>query len=224
MIQIAIDGPAGAGKSTVAKEVAKRLGIHYLDTGAMYRAMAVAVLEQGIDICEHEKVQQALEKIEISVVYTQTGQRVLANGVDLTDKIRTPQATKGSSDIAVIPAVRLALVAIQRDVAKRYDIIMDGRDIGTYVLPKAKAKFFITASVQERAKRRYMELKAGGQERPIEQLEAEIAARDKTDSEREFAPLRQAEDAILVDTTHMSIEEVVRFVVKKAREAYPNDL
>lgn len=224
MIQIAIDGPAGAGKSTVAKEVAKRLGIHYLDTGAMYRAMAVAVLEQGIDICEHEKVQQALEKIEISVVYTQKGQRVLANGVDLTDKIRTPQATKGSSDIAVIPAVRLALVAIQRDVAKRYDIIMDGRDIGTYVLPKAKAKFFITASVQERAKRRYMELKAGGQERPIEQLEAEIAARDKTDSEREFAPLRQAEDAILVDTTHMSIEEVVRFVVKKAREAYPNDL
>ena len=101
---------------------------------------------------------------------------------------------------------------------------MDGRDIGTYVLPKAKAKFFITASVQERAKRRYLELKAGGQERPIEQLEAEIAARDKTDSEREFAPLRQAEDAILVDTTHMSIEEVVRFVVKKAREAYPNDL
>ncbi len=224
MIQIAIDGPAGAGKSTVAKEVAKRLGIHYLDTGAMYRAMAVAVLEQGIDICEHEKVQQALEKIEISVVYTQKGQRVLANGLDLTDKIRTPQATKGSSDIAVIPAVRLALVEIQRDVAKRYDIIMDGRDIGTYVLPKAKAKFFITASVQERAKRRYLELKAGGQERPIEQLEAEIAARDKTDSEREFAPLRQAEDAILVDTTHMSIEEVVRFVVKKAREAYPNDL
>lgn len=224
MIQIAIDGPAGAGKSTVAKEVAKRLGIHYLDTGAMYRAMAVAVLEQGIDICEHEKVQQALEKIEISVVYTQKGQRVLANGVDLTDKIRTPQATKGSSDIAVIPAVRLALVEIQRDVAKRYDIIMDGRDIGTYVLPKAKAKFFITASVQERAKRRYLELKAGGQERPIEQLEAEIAARDKTDSEREFAPLRQAEDAILVDTTHMGIEEVVRFVVKKAREAYPNDL
>lgn len=224
MIQIAIDGPAGAGKSTVAKEAAKRLGIHYLDTGAMYRAMAVAVLEQGIDICEHEKVQQALEKIEISVVYTQKGQRVLANGLDLTDKIRTPQATKGSSDIAVIPAVRLALVEIQRDVAKRYDIIMDGRDIGTYVLPKAKAKFFITASVQERAKRRYLELKAGGQERPIEQLEAEIAARDKTDSEREFAPLRQAEDAILVDTTHMSIEEVVRFVVKKAREAYPNDL
>ena len=224
MIQIAIDGPAGAGKSTVAKEVAKRLGIHDLDTGAMYRAMAVAVLEQGIDICEHEKVQQALEKIEISVVYTQKGQRVLANGLDLTDKIRTPQATKGSSDIAVIPAVRLALVAIQRDVAKRYDIIMDGRDIGTYVLPKAKAKFFITASVQERAKRRYLELKAGGQERPIEQLEAEIAARDKTDSEREFAPLRQAEDAILVDTTHMGIEEVVRFVVKKAREAYPNDL
>lgn len=221
MIQIAIDGPAGAGKSTVAKQVAARLSINYLDTGAMYRAMAVAVLRQGIDIAEHEKVKKALEHIDISVRYTtDKGQRVLANGQDLTDFIRTPEATKGSSDIAVIPAVRLKLVAIQRQVAEQYDIVMDGRDIGTYVLPDAKAKFFVTASVAERAQRRFLELQATGAERPLAQLEAEIAARDKTDSEREFAPLRQAADAILVDTTNMGIAEVVDFVIAKIKEVY----
>ena len=220
MIQIAIDGPAGAGKSTVAKQVAVRLSINYLDTGAMYRAMAVAVQRQGIDIAEHEQVKRALEHIDISVRYTDKGQRVLANGEDLTDFIRTPEATKGSSDIAVIPAVRIKLVAIQRQVAEQYDIVMDGRDIGTYVLPDAKAKFFVTASVAERAKRRFLELQATGAERPLAQLEAEIAARDKTDSEREFAPLRQAADAILVDTTNMGIAEVVDFVIAKIKEVY----
>ncbi len=224
MIQIAIDGPAGAGKSTVAREVARRLDINYLDTGAMYRAMAVAVMRQGIEIADREKVRQALGKIRISVVYTENGQRVLANGEDLTDFIRTPEATKGSSDIAVIPAVRLELVALQREVAERYDIVMDGRDIGTYVLPDARAKFFITASVAERARRRYLELKEKGAEQPVRQLEAEIAARDKTDSEREFAPLRQAADAVLVDTTNLSIDEVVSFVIQKVKEAYPDDL
>ena len=224
MIQIAIDGPAGAGKSTVAKEVARRLGINYLDTGAMYRAMAVAVLRRGIEISDHAKVKEALAGIKITVCYTQQGQRVLANGEDLTDFLRTPEATKGSSDIAVIPAVRLELVAIQREVARKYDIVMDGRDIGTYVLPDAKAKFFIVDRVEERAKRRYLELKKNGAERPLEQLETEIAARDKTDTEREFAPLRQAADAVLVDTTNMSIDEVVRFVMQKVKEAYPDDL
>ena len=207
MIQIAIDGPAGAGKSTVAKEVARRLGINYLDTGAMYRTIGLAVCRRGI-----------------TVRYTEQGQRVLANGEDLTDFLRTPEATKGSSDIAVIPAVRLELVAIQREVARKYDIVMDGRDIGTYVLPDAKAKFFVVASVEERAKRRYLELKKNGAERPLEQLEAEIAARDKTDTEREFAPLRQAADAILVDTTKLSIDEVVSLVIQKIKEAYPDDL
>ena len=224
MIQIAIDGPAGAGKSTVAREVARRLGINYLDTGAMYRAMAVAVLRRGIEISDHAKVKEALAGIKITVRYTQQEQRVLANGEDLTDFLRTPEATKGSSDIAVIPAVRLELVAIQREVARQYDIVMDGRDIGTYVLPDAKAKFFVVASVKERAQRRYLELKKNGAERPLEQLEAEIAARDKTDTEREFAPLRQAADAVLVDTTNMDIDEVVSFVMQKVKEAYPDDL
>ncbi len=170
------------------------------------------------------KVKEALAGIKITVCYTQQGQRVLANGEDLTDFLRTPEATKGSSDIAVIPAVRLELVAIQRRVARQYDIVMDGRDIGTYVLPDAKAKFFVVASVKERARRRYLELKKNGVERPLEQLEAEIAARDKTDTEREFAPLRQAADAVLVDTTNMDIDEVVSFVMQKVKEAYPDDL
>ena len=173
----------------------------------MYRAMAVAVLRRGIEISDHAKVKEALAGIKITVRYTQQEQRVLANGEDLTDFLRTPEATKGSSDIAVIPAVRL-----------------DGRDIGTYVLPDAKAKFFVVASVKERARRRYLELKKNGAERPLEQLEAEIAARDKTDTEREFAPLRQAADAVLVDTTNMDIDEVVSFVMQKVKEAYPDDL
>ena len=218
MIQIAIDGPAGAGKSTVAKEVAKRLGIHYLDTGAMYRAMAVAVLEQGIDICEHEKVQQALEKIEISVVYTQKGQRVLANGLDLTDKIRTPQATKGSSDIAVIPAVRLALVAIQRDVAKRYDIIMDGRDIGTVVLPHAQVKVFLTASPEARAKRRCLELEQRGTPEPYEKVLEDIQRRDWNDTHRSAAPLRQAEDAVVLDTTTLDFAQSLAALLQIIKE------
>ena len=223
-INIAIDGPAGAGKSTIAKRVAKELEYIYVDTGAMYRAMAYYFLQKGISPEDEGKISKECKNAEISIAYQNGEQQVILNGENVTAYIRKEEVGNMASATSVYPKVREKLVELQKELAKKSNVIMDGRDIGTYVLPKAKAKFFITASVQERAKRRYLELKAGGQERPIEQLEAEIAARDKTDSEREFAPLRQAEDAILVDTTHMSIEEVVRFVVKKAREAYPNDL
>ena len=207
MIQIAIDGPAGAGKSTVAREVARRLGINYLDTGAMYRAMAVAVLRRGIEISDHAKVKEALAGIKITVRYTQQEQRVLANGEDLTDFLRTPEATKGSSDIAVIPAVRLELVAIQREVARQYDIVMDGRDIGTVVLPGADVKIFLTASAEERARRRFLELEKRGTPKDYDELLREIEERDYNDSHRAAAPLRQPEDGVTLDTTGLDFRQ-----------------
>lgn len=149
MIQIAIDGPAGAGKSTAAKELARQLHINYMDTGAMYRAMAYALMQRGVDIADHTAVKKELDSIDIAVQYGEQGQRVLANGTDVTDFIRTPEVSKGASDVAVIPAVRLKLVKTQQETAEKYDIVMDGRDIGTYVLPDAKVKFFITASSAE---------------------------------------------------------------------------
>lgn len=220
MIQIAIDGPAGAGKSTAAKELARQLHINYMDTGAMYRAMAYALMQRGVDIADHTAVEKELDSIDIAVQYGEQGQRVLANGTDVTDFIRTPEVSKGASDVAVIPAVRLKLVKTQQETAEKYDIVMDGRDIGTYVLPDAKVKFFITASSAERAKRRYLEWKAAGIQKDIRELEQEIISRDKTDSEREFAPLRQAEDAILLDTTDMGIEDVLQAVIRQVREVY----
>lgn len=218
MLKIAVDGPAGAGKSTVAKEIARRMGINYMDTGATYRAMAYALLQMGVKIEEHDRVVPLLDKIDIAVAYTDQGQRVLWNGKDVTPFIRTPEVSKGASDVAVIPEVRLKLVEIQRKAAEQYDIIMDGRDIGTYVLPDAQAKFFITAAPRIRAQRRWLELKAAGVEKDLDELEREIVARDKTDSEREFAPLRQAEDALLVDTGDMTADQVAALLEKKIRE------
>lgn len=224
MMQIAIDGPAGSGKSTIAKLLSRALGVHYLDTGAMYRAMGLAMLERNICINDHNAVRAALQEVEITVDYDARGQRVLVNGRDVTDYIRTPAVSKASSDVAVIPEVRLKLVKTQRETANRFDIVMDGRDIGTYVLPEAGVKLFITASSRERAIRRQKELAAAGTERDLDLLEQEIIARDHTDSTREFAPLRQAEDAWLVDTTDMTIEEVLHAATEKIREVYPNAL
>ncbi len=211
-MKIAIDGPAGAGKSTVAKAVAKKLNLNYLDTGAMYRASAYAMIERGIEPVEQQKVIAALPSLDMKIIYENGEQRVLVGGQDVTSYIRTPRISKGASDIALIPELRIQLVELQRRVANEYDIVMDGRDIGTYVLPDADFKFFITASPRERASRRYLELKETTPDADIDQIEREIIARDKTDSEREFAPLKQAEDAILVDTTHLDRNQVIELV------------
>ena len=211
-MKIAIDGPAGAGKSTVAKAVARKMKFNYLDTGAMYRAAAYAMIERGIEPSDREKVLSALPGLSMKIVYEGGSQKVLIDGRDVTPYIRTPQISKEASDIAVIPELRLKLVDLQREVANEYDVVMDGRDIGTYVLPDADFKFFITASPRERAKRRYLELKETVPDADIDQIERDIIARDKTDSTREFAPLRQAEDAVLVDTTDLNREQVIELV------------
>lgn len=214
-LSIALDGPAGAGKSTIAKKIAQALNIYYLDTGAMYRAFAYKVISDGLNPSDRGDVINALQTAEVTVGYVNGIQRVYVNQKDVTDFIRTPEMGFGASAVAVFPEVRIKLVEIQRQVANDYDVIMDGRDIGTYVIPQTKNKFFLTASPHERARRRHLEFLEKGIEKPLETIEKEIIARDKNDSEREFAPLRQAEDAILVDTTHMMIEEVTAYILER---------
>lgn len=209
MLNIAIDGPAGAGKSTVAKLLAKRLGIIYLDTGAMYRAIALKTIEQHIDPFDVEALKEMLESTTIDIYYIDQEQRVLLDGRDVTDFIRTPEVSEEASKVAAIPIVRLKLVELQRDIAKTRDVVMDGRDIGTFVLPDANLKFYLTASVDERARRRYQELRLKGYVCSLKDIREEIRARDKNDSERELAPLRKADDAILIDSTGKAVDEVV---------------
>ena len=212
-MKIAIDGPAGAGKSSVAKAVAQKLHMNYLDTGAMYRAVAYAFLSRNIDVNDHAAVLNDLPGLDIRVEYQDGHQQLFVDGVDVMPYIRTPEVSKGSSDVAVIPEVREKLVELQRQVADAYDVVMDGRDIGTNVLPNADYKFYLTASPAERAKRRYLESRGQHPEITVEQIEKDIVARDFTDVNRKFAPLRQAEHALLVDTTNMGFEEVVALVL-----------
>lgn len=214
-LSIALDGPAGAGKSTIAKKIAKALNIYYLDTGAMYRAFAHKVISDGLNPSDRGDVIKALGSADVTVGYVNNVQKVYVNQKDVTDFIRTPEMGSGASAVAVFPEVRIKLVEIQRQVASDYDVVMDGRDIGTYVIPHTKNKFFLTASPQERARRRHLEFLEKGIDKPVETIEKEIIARDKNDSEREFAPLRQAEDALLVDTTHMTIDEVTAYILKR---------
>ncbi len=206
-VNIAIDGPAGAGKSSISKAVAKRLGIVYVDTGAMYRACAVYAIENGIEITQ-ESIIPHLDDIIIDIKYNENGQQIILNGKDVSERIREKDATIGSSKIAVIPEVRLKLVQLQRTLASSKSVIMDGRDIGTYVLPDADLKIYLTASVKERARRRFVEMQQKGMECDINEVEKDIEFRDKNDSEREFAPLRCAEDAIKIDSSDLNFEEV----------------
>ena len=219
-MQIAIDGPAGAGKSTVAKAIAKKLHINYMDTGAMYRAVAYGLLKKGVNLKDAAMVAKELKEIDLKVIYVNEEQRVLINGEDVTPYIRTPEVSMGASDVGAVPEVRIKLVEIQRETAAEYDVVMDGRDIGTYVLPDTKAKFYITASSKERALRRSRDLIAAGMKVDLDALEQEIIARDKQDSEREFAPLRCAEDAVYLDTSDMSIEQVIGAVCQRIEEIY----
>lgn len=209
-IAIAVDGPAGAGKSTVAKIISKRLGITYLDTGAMYRAVALKAIKEGIDTKDREKLLKIMDNINIEVKYIEGEQVIYLDGIDVSGQIRTPEVSIGASDVSAIPEVRLKMVMLQRQIASQRDVIMDGRDIGTYVLPDAPYKFFLNASINERARRRYAEqLQKGIDGVTYEDVLKDISYRDKNDSSRNFAPLKKAEDAIEIDTTNMSVDDVV---------------
>lgn len=212
-ISVAIDGPAGAGKSTVSKAAAKDLGFVYIDTGAMYRAAALFALENDINVVnDAESLIGILDDMSIKISYDRRGQRVFLNGEDVSDQIRTNDVTKAASAVAKIPEVRERLVKLQRDMAERSNVIMDGRDICSTVLPKAQVKIFLTASVASRAKRRYKELMEKGMDTTLETVKLDIMARDKNDSERKVSPLKKADDAVLLDTSDMTFDEVVECV------------
>lgn len=219
---IAIDGPAGSGKSTVAKAVARRLGMHYLDTGAMYRAVAWTALEQGLDLAKESAITSVATQIDIEFVHkdeSPIATSVLANGHDITTGIRAPRIDDAVSVVARMPAVRAALVAQQRAIGDAGDIVVEGRDIGTVVFPNAGVKIFLTASPQERARRRHLELEQRGEALDAAAVQERMAVRDSADSSREASPLAAAHDAIVLDTTGMGIEDVVSAIAGLAGEA-----
>lgn len=216
--QIAIDGPAGAGKSTIAKAIARKLGYIYVDTGAMYRAMALYLLRQGIRPEETEKIEAASRRADITIVYENGAQQVLLNGENVTGLLRTEEVGNMASASSVNKEVRMKLVELQRELAAKENVVMDGRDIGTYVLPNAKVKIYLTASSACRAKRRYDELAAKGEACDLEVIEADIIARDRRDMTREFAPLRQAGDAVAVDSSDMTVDEVTERILELVKE------
>lgn len=212
-VSIAIDGPAGAGKSTIAKNVAKELGIHYVDTGAMYRTIAYYFINNHVELTNHDKIKTELPNIRIAVKYSEGEQHMILNGKDVTDSIRSNQVSDGASKVAVFPEVRDYLVGLQRDLAKTTDVIMDGRDIGTFVLPDAGLKIYLNASVDKRAQRRYGDLLDKGHKADLDQIKEDIKERDYRDMNREFAPLKKADDAIELDTSDMGIDEVTEQVI-----------
>jgi cytidylate kinase len=219
---IAIDGPAGAGKSTIARRLAEKLGLVYVDTGAMYRTLALFCLRKGVDLKSEEVVVAAVGEAEVKLSYENGVQQIFLNGENVSEAIRCPEVSAAASNVSVYGPVRSRLVQMQQELAKETDVVMDGRDIGTVVLPDAFLKIFLTASPAERARRRAEELRAKGQTCDVKEIEAEIRSRDERDMNREISPLKQAEDAVLVDTTRMDIEEVaacIRDLYEKKNEA-----
>ncbi|WHY70272.1 (d)CMP kinase [Fictibacillus enclensis] len=217
-LKIAIDGPAGAGKSTVAKLVADQLSYIYIDTGAMYRALTYKALESGSNLHEGSVLQSLLKETEIELEITDAGQAVILDGKNVSEEIRSAEVTNNVSFVATPQDVREEMVRRQQKLAAQGGVVMDGRDIGTHVMPDAELKVFLVASVEERAKRRYEENRNKGYETSLEQLKEEISLRDKRDSEREFAPLKKADDAIELDTTSMSIQDVVNEILHLVSE------
>lgn len=217
-ISIAIDGPAAAGKSTVAKAVAEKLSYIYIDTGAMYRALTYKAIKAGLDLNNEEKLIQLLSETEIELKPSDKGQLVYLDGENVTQEIRSAEVTNSVSFVAIHGKVREEMVRRQQALGQNGGVVMDGRDIGTHVLPNAEVKVFMLASVEERAKRRHQENLSKGFPTDLEKLKEEIANRDKIDSEREFAPLRKASDAIEIDTTCLTVEEVAGRILSLAKE------
>ncbi len=218
-IRIAIDGPAGAGKSSIAKIISSKLQIKYLDTGAMYRTVALKAIRSDINTLDRKKIAEMISDINIKVVFDNDTQRMYLDDEDVTGLIRTKDVTVGSSNVATIPEVRHKLVELQREIARENGIVMDGRDIGTYVLPDAEVKIYLNASSDERALRRYKEMVANGDTTvSLEAIKKDIEYRDMNDSTRKMAPLKKADDAVEIDTTNMTINEVVEKIISIIRK------
>ena len=224
-MKIAIDGPAGAGKSTIAKALAKKIGFIYVDTGAMYRAIGLFVMDNGLDMQNEEALRAALNQVTLDIGYADGVQQVYLNGENVTSRIRTEEAGSMASKVSAILVVREKLVELQQELGRRSDVVMDGRDIGTVVLPDAELKVYFTASSRVRAERRYRELlEKGVVDTTIDEVEADIIARDYRDMNREHSPLRQAEDAILLDSSEMGIDEVLQAMMNLVAEKNPEVL
>ena len=211
---VAIDGPAGAGKSTVAKIAAKALGVPYLDTGAMYRALALQALEEGVGFEDEKSVAELLKKTAVKVSYLPDGQHVFVNGRDVTQRLREEAVGRGASDISKLPCVRDKMASLQREIAHETCAVLDGREIGTFVIPETPYKFFVTADPEERAARRVKQLAAQGKQADFASVLQDMLSRDRQDMTRSYAPLKQAADALLIDTTHKTAEEAAAIIIK----------
>ncbi|EGD48747.1 cytidylate kinase [Ruminiclostridium papyrosolvens DSM 2782] len=210
---IAIDGPAGAGKSTIAKKVSAELGFIYLDTGAMYRAVALKAIESGVDTKSREGIIRIIDNINIAITHDNNSQKIFLDGSDVSEDIRTGEVSAGAANVAAIKEVRLKMVELQRKIAGEKDVVMDGRDIGSYVLPNANLKIFLTADINERAKRRYEELALKGQQVNLDEVKEDMQNRDNSDMSRAFAPLKKVPDAVEIDSTSMTIEDVAEKIL-----------